>query len=87
MKQIKVSVKVLPEQQCTVLNYRCSPPKWEAGVCQFVDVSVNENGKTGNHYRVILDRKSFTKRYPWGRLIFVTVGDDGILTKTPTKGK
>ncbi len=79
--KIKVEIKVLPDQPCFVLNYRCKPEVWEYGHVQFVDVSIDSDGNPRVQYRVTLERtsKRRTRFFPQGGgHILLTVGENKI---------
>jgi len=91
---LKAQIKVLPDQKCLVLNYRCKPAVWETGTVTDVEISVGKDRTTRPTYTVILDRKSISKREkyramannaePWGTVIRLYVGNKAI---EPLKNK
>lgn len=76
--KIKTEVKAIPGQRVMVLNYRKRPHEWEEGEVRSTNIGVTNNGKIRNSYNVATIRQTRTKRQPWGRCIFLSVGDDGI---------
>ena len=82
--KITINVKVLPDENCIVRNYCCRPAQWENGIVRDTEVGIRADGTYHVSYRVLLDRRTTgrSRMFPEGGApIFVTGGDDGIVTK------
>lgn len=77
--EITKKLKVAPDDQCIVLNYKKRPADWETGKVMDVQIHVNRNHHIHTHYRVKLDRLSNA-----GNMIIIHVGNAGIKAVTPT---
>jgi hypothetical protein len=63
MKDVLVSLPVLPGDRVLVENYKSSRKPWEPGVVENVEASFLDDGSYRLGYRVLLDRRSKPNRW------------------------
>lgn len=71
-------IEAVPGDKVLVENYRSKYKPWEEGTISSTEIDVRQDGTTRVHYSVHLDRRTYTKRAPWGNVIKLYVGDDQI---------
>lgn len=78
MIKFTIVPKVIPGEKCLAMNYRKKTGEIEHGVVLSVEASLKSDGTYTIQYRVLLDRKIVSSRTPWGRPIWLYVGDETI---------